>query len=152
MKKLKKLKLSELETECFGIEKLEMQQIFGGSGPDWYSASDSVKITTILNAYANGQNSSLDSLFDNVGGTAYTSNPNGTNVTLNGQSYNMVMIVGNFDDNYTNYGYETRDRFSNPYGTWDPINIGNNGVLRILIKASDNNVGSFTNFLNGGSY
>lgn len=135
MKKLKKLSLKNVKNEICLLSKQTQKEIIGGSGTpiDWNSASDAEKIEAILEAISSGE-CYLDDLFSNFTDPSFTSNRYGTEVTIDGQTFNVVLIIGNFDDNYASYGYEFGSEVHNAYGDWEAINIGNNGIMRILVE------------------
>ncbi len=114
----------------------------GTSIVDFRNLTHRQRIETLLNSLKNNRCiiSELFSFFPTV---SYTSPPEGTNITMCGENYTVVLVVGSFNDNFANYGAITVNSFENPYGCWEPINIGNNAVMRIMVKCG--NLDSFFN-------
>jgi hypothetical protein len=109
-----------------GIQKLDFRKI-----------TEKQRIEHILMGLQTGH-CVLDDLFSFFPLVDYQSNPSGTTVNVCGENFLVVMIVGNFDDNFASYGPINENPFTNPYGCWQPINVGSNGIMRILVSCNDN--------------
>lgn len=110
---------------------------------DFSKASDEERITAILIAIKNNK-CILSDLFINFPTVSYSSFPGGTNILLCNTNFKVIMFVGNFSDDFAQYGFQTPDPFENFNGCWAPINVGSNTILRILISC-ENNLNDFIN-------
>jgi hypothetical protein len=109
---------------------------------DFRISSDEERIEAILKALQN-DSCVLDNIFNNFP-VSYQSTGNGTWIDMCGNSFLIIMSVGRFNDDFAEYGYQTRSSYENFAGCWQPINVGNNGIMRISISC-DNNLRNFTN-------
>lgn len=124
----------------------------GGGGDssliDFSNSTDSLIVSTILAAYTSGE-CILDEIFINFDSVSYTSNPDGTEVEICGQSYNIVVIVSSFSDDLASYPPTcTSSYFTNSYGCWNVVDVGGNAVMTILVDCNDD-VSSFVSCLEG---
>jgi hypothetical protein len=109
---------------------------------DFKVSSDKERIEAILKALQS-DSCVLNSIFSNFP-VSYQSPGNGTMINICGQSFLIIISVGSFNDDFARYGYQTRSYYENRFGCWQPINVGNNGTMRISISC-DNNLRNFTN-------
>ena len=109
---------------------------------DFSKATDSLIITTVLNALGSGS-CILSELFTNLP-TGYQSDSDGTELELCGTTYTVIIDLSCFDDDLAMLGYQVQSDFTNLGGCWTPIQFGNGSQLLILISCTDD----FRNFLN----